>query len=84
MATLYQKVVAFLLLSLLWEASWLQADDYVLDESGQLVEIPILISDELMGPTLFVGIDGENCDSYADNWCQRYGGESSCIGLPRK
>ena len=83
-APLYQKVVTFLLLSLLWEASWLQADDYVLDESGQLVEIPILISDELTGPTLFVGIDGENCDSYSDNWCQRYGGESSCIGLPRK
>lgn len=80
----YQKLFAFLLLSLIWETSWLQAEDYVLDESGQLVEIPILISEELTGPTLFVGIDGDDCDSYTDSWCQRYGGESSGIGLPRK
>ena len=80
----YQKLFAFLLLSLIWETSWLYANDHVLDESGQLVEIPILISEELAGPRLFVGIDGEGCDSYTDSWCQRYGGESSCIGLPRK
>ncbi len=80
----YQKLFAFLLLSLIWETSRLHANDYVLDESGQLVEIPILISEELTGPTLFVGIDGEDCDSYTDSWCQRYGGESSCIGMPRK
>ncbi|MBT4157927.1 MAG: hypothetical protein HOD99_03755 [Planctomycetaceae bacterium] len=80
----YQKLLTFLLLSLIWETSWLHANDYVLDQSGQLVEIPILISEELTGPTLFVGIDGEDCDSYTDSWCQRYGGESSCIGLPQK
>jgi hypothetical protein len=82
--TAYRVAIAFVLLSLVCKSIFLNADEYVLDDSGQLIEMPLLVSGELTTPTLFVDVDGENCDFYEDGWCQRYGGNSSCIGLPSK
>ena len=82
MRTAYQVVIALVLLSLVCKSEYLKGDEYVLDDSGQLIEIPLLVSGELTTPTLLVDIDGESCDFYEDDWCERYGGNSSCIGLP--
>ena len=78
--TVYRALLAFVLLSLVCQSDYLQADEYVLDDSGQLIEMPLLVSGELTAPTLLVDIDGESCDFYEDDWCERYGGNSSCIG----
>ena len=82
MRTAYQVVIALVLLSLVCKSEYLKGDEYVLDDTGQLIEMPLLVSGELTTPTLLVDIDGESCDFYEDNWCGRYGGNSSCIGLP--
>jgi len=82
--TAYQVVIALVLFSLICKSEYLKADEYVLDDSGQLIETPLLVPGELTVPTLLVDIDGESCDFYEDDWCQRYGGNSSCIGLPSK
>ena len=84
MRTAYQVVIALVLLSLVCKSEYLKGDEYVLGDSGQLIEMPLLVSGELTTPTLLVDIDGENCDFYEDDWCERYGGNSSCIGLPSK
>jgi len=80
----YRLSIAFVLLSLVCKSFFLKADEYVLDESGQLIEMPLLVSGKLTAPTLLIDVDGEACDFYEDDWCQRYGGNSSCIGLPGK
>ena len=82
--TAYRIAIAFVLLSLVCKSIFLKADEYVLDDSGQLIEMPLLVSGKLITPALFVDVDGESCDFYEDDWCQRYGGNSSCIGLPSK
>ena len=82
MRTAYQVAIALVLLSLVCPSEYLKANEYVLDDSGQLTEIPLLVPGELTVPTLLVDIDGESCDFYEDDWCQRYGGNSSCIGCP--
>ena len=84
LCTAYRLSIAFVLLSLVCKSVFLKADEYVLDESGQLIEMPLLVSGKIIAPTLLIDVDGESCDFYEDDWCQRYGGNSSCIGLPSK
>jgi len=84
MRTAYQVAIALVLLRLVCPSEYLKANEYVLDDSGQLTEMPLLIPGGLTVPTLLVDIDGESCDFYEDDWCQRHGGNSSCIGLPSK
>jgi len=84
MRTACRVVIALAVMSLVCKSEYLKAGEYVLDDSGQLIEMPLFVSGELPIPTLLVDIDGESCDFYEDDWCQRYGGDSSCIGLPRK
>ena len=84
MRTAYQVVIVLVLLSLVCKSEYLKGDEYVLDDSGQLIEMPLLVPGELTTPTFLVDIDGESCDFYEDDWCERYGGNSSCIGLPSK
>ena len=48
--TAYRVAIAFVLLSLVCKSIFLNADEYVLDDSGQLIEMPLLVSGELTTP----------------------------------
>ena len=69
-----QLLTVFVLVGLVCKLGYLKATEYILDDSGQLIEMPLLAAEGLQTSTIFVDIDGENCDFYEDDWCQRYGG----------
>ena len=71
-------------MGLVCELDYLQAAEYILDDSGQLIEMPLLAAEGPHTSTILVDIDGENCDFYEDDWCQRYGGNSSCISSSKQ
>ena len=48
--TAYRLSIAFVLLSLVCKSFFLKADEYVLDDSGQLIEMPLLVSGETDSP----------------------------------
>lgn len=79
-----QLLTVFVLVGLVCELDYLKAAEYILDDSGQLIERGLLAAEGPRTSTILVDIDGENCDFYEDDWCQRYGGNSSCISLPSK
>ena len=41
--TAYQVVIALVLLSLVCKSEYLKGDEYVLDDTGQLIEMPLLV-----------------------------------------
>ena len=77
-------LTVFVLVGFVSELGYLNAAEYILGDSGQLIEMPLIVTEGIPTSTLLVDINSENCDFYEDDWCQRYGGNSSCINVPHK